>query len=73
MAIIKTLSEGDIDFAPTYKLDKHSSEYDTSKKHRSPAYCDRILFCAFDRIKIVEYQSAPKINFSDHRPVYANF
>ncbi|KAL7708063.1 hypothetical protein N2W54_007004 [Lotmaria passim] len=33
-----------ISFAPTYKFDRGSDTYDTSRKHRDPAWCDRVLF-----------------------------
>eukprot|EP01080_Neovahlkampfia_damariscottae_P008988 gene8988-1087_t len=35
--------EPEITFLPTYKFDKNSNIYDTSKKQRVPSYCDRIL------------------------------
>ena len=43
-AILKKYQEGPLTFDPTYKYDKNCDVYDTSKKDRSPAWCDRILF-----------------------------
>ena len=36
--------EEQITFLPTFKYDKNSDEYDTSKKQRTPSYTDRILY-----------------------------
>ena len=36
--------EDELDFLPTFKYDKNSTVYDTSKKQRTPSYTDRILF-----------------------------
>ncbi|KAI1730073.1 polyphosphatidylinositol phosphatase INP52 [Ditylenchus destructor] len=42
--------EADINYAPTYKHDKNTSDdnYDTSKKQRWPAWTDRILYWISD-------------------------
>ncbi|ROT80516.1 putative synaptojanin-1 [Penaeus vannamei] len=40
----KGFIEGDIAFAPTYKYDLFSDDYDTSEKSRIPAWTDRVLF-----------------------------
>ncbi|KAK3720929.1 hypothetical protein QZH41_014536, partial [Actinostola sp. cb2023] len=36
--------EGKLDFAPTYKYDLFSDDYDTSEKMRIPAWTDRVLW-----------------------------
>lgn len=40
----KGFIEGDVNFAPTYKYDLFSDDYDTSDKLRIPAWTDRVLF-----------------------------
>ena len=40
--------EEEIKFLPTFKYDKNSEVYDTSKKMRTPSYTDRILFSIND-------------------------
>lgn len=42
--VFRYVREGPIKFQPTYKFDKHSSQYDTSEKQRVPAWTDRIFF-----------------------------
>lgn len=34
----------DITFKPSFKYDKKSNEFDTSKKMRVPSWCDRVLW-----------------------------
>lgn len=36
--------EGQLEFAPTYKYDLFSDDYDTSEKMRIPAWTDRVLW-----------------------------
>lgn len=65
-------AEGKISFAPTFKFDKETSDYDTSHKQRIPAWTDRILFKPWGT-RVVTYDSVPGAQHSDHRPVYGTF
>jgi hypothetical protein len=45
--VFRYVREAPITFRPTYKFDKHTVDpfgYDTSEKHRVPAWTDRIFF-----------------------------
>ncbi|XP_030648320.1 synaptojanin-1 [Chanos chanos] len=42
--IFRGYIEGKLDFAPTYKYDLFSEDYDTSEKCRTPAWTDRVLW-----------------------------
>lgn len=64
-------SEARITFAPTYKFDNGSDQYDTSEKARIPAWTDRVLRKG-ENLRQINYNAAP-LRFSDHRPVYATF
>ncbi|KAG8185014.1 hypothetical protein JTE90_017038 [Oedothorax gibbosus] len=70
--------EAPILFAPTYKYDIFSDDYDTSEKCRIPSWTDRVLFRR--KVYALEEEHDPgKISFygraelktSDHRPVIA--
>jgi len=71
---LRTFLEPSITFAPTYKYDRNSNEYDTSEKRRVPAYCDRILYRCRDpqRAEVLHYKRH-EVTVSDHRPVSAAF
>lgn len=71
---LRGFSEGILTFNPTYKYDPRSNEYDTSEKHRSPAWCDRILWRARvpARVRQTHYRRY-EANVSDHRPISAGF
>ena len=68
--ILSQFEEGLLRFPPTFKFDRFSESYDTSKKYRVPAWCDRILWHKKAPMKLINYKSMPA-NFSDHRPVTA--
>ena len=63
--------EGQINFAPTYKINKGTNVYSSK---RNPAWTDRILFRSNQGIlKQVNYESHNLVRESDHRPVFAQF
>ena len=63
--------EAAIGFAPTYKYDLDSDSFDSSKKRRAPAYCDRILWRAEPNIVCESYVMETGMRSSDHRAVSA--
>ncbi|TFK53347.1 DNase I-like protein [Heliocybe sulcata] len=71
---LRTFHEGPLTFAPTYKYDRRSDEYDTSEKRRIPAWCDRILWRSRhpQRVAQLHYQRY-EADVSDHRPISAGF
>lgn len=68
-------NEAEIAFAPTYKFDKGTQQYDTLEKHRVPAWCDRIVSVARNgsELRLEAYMLVPQFVFSDHKPVYGVF
>ncbi|KAL2094298.1 hypothetical protein ACEWY4_009017 [Coilia grayii] len=66
--VFRGFIEGKLDFAPTYKYDLFSEDYDTSEKCRTPAWTDRVLWKRrkwnFDRtaeeMNVVEAPAAPE-------------
>jgi synaptojanin len=71
--IFANFEEKMIEFPPSYKFDKNSKKYDSSKKQRNPSYTDRILVKSSkkDCHKIVTYKMNIEELTSDHRPVLA--
>ena len=81
--LLSRFQEKNIEFLPSYKYDKNSTVYDTSKKQRTPSYTDRILFsvntgskklnqgCDIGNEMECEYYNRCETTFSDHRPVLA--
>lgn len=71
---LRAFHEMPITFAPTYKYDIGSDNYDTSEKKRAPAWCDRILFRGRDhhRLEQLDYRRH-EVRVSDHRPVTGLF
>ena len=65
-------TEGAITFAPTYKYDVGTNDFDSSYKNRSPAWTDRVLFRG-PGIHQISYASHPHVTASDHKPVTALF
>ncbi|KAI7819682.1 Endonuclease/exonuclease/phosphatase [Gamsiella multidivaricata] len=63
--------EGIIAFAPTYRYDIGTDNYDTSEKYRAPAWTDRILYRGRG-IYQTSYERAEQ-RTSDHRPVMSMF
>ncbi|CCG82087.1 Inositol-1,4,5-trisphosphate 5-phosphatase 1 [Taphrina deformans PYCC 5710] len=70
--VFRFFHEKEITFAPTYKFDNGTDEYDSSDKQRIPAWTDRILKKG-SGIRQLLYNSAPTLKFSDHKPVYATY
>ncbi|KAL2025085.1 hypothetical protein VTK56DRAFT_87 [Thermocarpiscus australiensis] len=72
---LRAFEEMPISFAPTYKYDVGTDNYDTSEKRRSPAWCDRLLYrCGSGRGRIqqLDYRRH-EVRVSDHRPVSGRF
>ncbi|GAP87571.1 putative endonuclease Exonuclease phosphatase [Rosellinia necatrix] len=69
---LRAFDEMPIQFAPTYKYDVGTDDYDTSEKKRSPAWCDRLLHRGAGRIQQLDYRRH-EVRVSDHRPVTGRF
>ncbi|KAK3702472.1 hypothetical protein LTR37_014834 [Vermiconidia calcicola] len=65
---LRAFQESEITFAPTYKYNLQSDDYDSSEKRRAPAWCDRILYRGVGKVQMEEYRRW-EVRVSDHRPV----
>jgi endonuclease/exonuclease/phosphatase family metal-dependent hydrolase len=66
---LRAFQESPITFAPTYKYNVNTDDYDTSEKRRAPAWCDRIMYRGIGKVKMEDYRRWDQIRVSDHRPV----
>ncbi|XP_031839390.1 synaptojanin isoform X2 [Nomia melanderi] len=76
--VFKNFLEGPINFAPTYKYDLFSEDYDTSEKCRQPAWTDRVLWKRRKQVPDIDWNPGKLVHYgrvelkqSDHRPVIA--
>jgi len=69
--VFENFKEGFPGFLPSYKFDSGTDNYDSSRKMRLPAYCDRVLWRDDPAITILDYQSHLNLKISDHKPVSA--
>lgn len=71
---LRDFHEAPICFAPTYKFNRLTNDYDTSEKSRVPAYCDRIMYRSHlnNMVHCTSYKRWDA-TVSDHRPVSATF
>jgi hypothetical protein len=74
MRVFSGFFEAEIEFPPTYRFNKNSITYDTTRKMRVPSFTDRILVYARNRRNIVlsTYAANMDLLISDHRPVFAH-
>ncbi|KAG0016609.1 hypothetical protein BGZ80_009085 [Entomortierella chlamydospora] len=69
--VLRAFNESELRFAPTYKYDPGTDTYDTSSKHRTPAWCDRILWRGINVRQLFYKRSECRV--SDHRPISGGF
>uniref|UniRef100_A0A8C1ZWJ2 phosphoinositide 5-phosphatase n=1 Tax=Cyprinus carpio TaxID=7962 RepID=A0A8C1ZWJ2_CYPCA len=70
--VFRGFIEGKLDFAPTYKYDLFSEDYDTSEKCRTPAWTDRVLWKRrkwnFDKTELELNVVGAPVNEEDQYP-----
>ncbi len=67
--LLEKFTEADIYFRPTYKYNPGENHYDTSKKKRVPAWCDRIVWIRDEKFINPHSYERKEISVSDHWPV----
>ena len=76
--VFQNFEEGDLTFAPTYKYQPNTNQYErrAEKKIRAPAWCDRVLYKTMDKkflqVKQMNYFRSELLP-SDHKPVGSFF
>lgn len=69
----KGFHEGPLLFAPTFKYDVGTDNYDTGPKERVPSWTDRILYKTTNvKAELRSYDAISSVKTSDHRPVEAH-
>ena len=76
--VFENFREGEINFPPTFKCEIGAAGFKyTEQKHRTPSYCDRILFSScpgFENdIEQLTLNACPGTTTSDHKPSFATF
>ena len=61
--------EANIEFLPSYKMDKKKMLY-IDKKDQAPSYCDRVIYKNNSSMEVqeIEYDCLHDVHGSDHRP-----
>ena len=76
--VFQNFEEGDLTFAPTYKYQPNTNQYErrAEKKIRAPAWCDRVLYRTMNKkflqVKQINYFRSELLP-SDHKPVGSFF
>ncbi|WWC63188.1 uncharacterized protein I303_105788 [Kwoniella dejecticola CBS 10117] len=69
---LRNFEEAPITFAPTYKYNPGTNDYDSSEKRRIPAWCDRILYRKSPHMHNINYRRY-ETTVSDHRPISGGY
>jgi len=72
---LKNIGETAPKFAPTFKYDRNTDNFDSSKKQRIPSWCDRVIWVKSAPMLACQksFSSVPSFKMSDHKPVIATF
>ena len=70
--IMTNFQEAPLNFKPTYRLSKTSSEW-SNKRNQTPSWTDRILFKSHKEVQVKQYTALENCLGSDHRPVVGSY
>lgn len=69
--------EGQLDFAPTYRMEFGQQGLYNNKRNQNPSWTDRVLWRSMPgnaaHVELTQYYCAERMVYSDHRPVCAVF